>query len=529
MRGDKFFYLTTAIDYANGPPHIGHAFEKIGADAMVRYRRLKGEEVHFVVGMDEHGLKVLQSAEAAAITPQQWADDIAAKFETMWRRLGISNDDFIRTTQPRHRRAVEVMVDRMQAAGDLYRGEYEGLYCVGCEAFKTDAELVTAAALEAGEATEVGVHSEGLSPEEKVARFRCPIHPSRVLQWSKESNWFFRLSRYQERLLKLLDERPEFVQPESRRNEIRRVLEGGLEDISVSRARLSWGVPWPGDPEHTIYVWIDALTNYLSAVGFPDPGYGQYWPADVHVIGKDITRFHCIYWPAMLMSAEIELPRSVWGHGFVTFGGAKVSKSEGGARLGLEELVEYRGPDALRYFLLREVPWNGDGEISQQRFDDRYTADLANNLGNLANRVISMVERYREGVVPQAARTPLDAEVAAALVRYRGAMDANLLQHGAAASLELAQAANVYVGERAPWNQAKDPAQATELDATLGSLTRALAAMASMLFPFMPGKMTELAGRLGLEGPIPLEDIAALDLTGRHVHRGEVLFPRPQE
>jgi len=536
VRGDKYTYLTTAIDYANGPPHIGHAFEKIGADAMVRYRRLKGEQVRFVIGMDEHGLKVLQSAEAAGVTPQAWADGIASKFEEMWRALGISNDDFIRTTQPRHHRAVEVMIERMQAADDLYRGKYEGLYCVGCEAFKTDAELVSVATLEAAaeagtgaDGVAGGVHSEGLTAEERVARLRCPIHPSRQLVWSQEENWFFRLSRYGERLLKLLAERPEFVQPESRRNEIRRVLEGGLEDISVSRSRLGWGVPWPGDPEHTVYVWIDALTNYLSAVGFPDPGYGQFWPADVHVIGKDITRFHCIYWPAMLMSAEVELPRTVWGHGFVTFGGAKVSKSEGGARVDLTELVELRGADALRYFLLREVPWNGDGEISAQRYDERYTSDLANNLGNLVNRVISMIERYREGVVPPGAQTALDPEIAAALVRYRGAMDANLLQQGAAAAIELGQAANAFVGDRAPWNQAKDPALAGELDATLSSLARALAAIASMLFPFMPAKMTDLASRLGLEAPLPLESLAALELAGRRMHKGEVLFPRPQE
>jgi methionyl-tRNA synthetase len=529
VKGDKFFYLTTAIDYANGPPHIGHAFEKIGADAMVRYRRLKGDEVHFVIGMDEHGLKVLQSAEAGGITPQQWADDIAAKFEAMWRRLAISNDDFIRTTQPRHHRAVQVMVERMEAAGDLYRGQYEGLYCVGCEAFKTDAELVTAEALAAGGDVVPGVHSEGIPPVDRPQLFRCPIHPSRALIWMKEDNWFFRLSRYRDRLLKLLDERPEFVEPESRRNEIRRVLEGGLEDISVSRSRLGWGVPWPGEPEHTVYVWVDALINYLSAVGFPDPGYGQYWPADIHVIGKDITRFHCIYWPAMLMSAEVELPRGVWGHGFVTFGGAKVSKSEGGARLELDDLVEQRGPDALRYFLLREVPWNGDGEISLARFDERYTSDLANNVGNLANRVISMIERYREGVVPEAARTSLDGDAAAALVRYRSAMDANLLQHGAAAAIELAQAANAFVGDRAPWNQAKDPAQAQELDATLGALARTLATIASLLFPFMPGKMADLSERLGLEATVPLDQLAALDLTGRRVHKGDVLFPRPQE
>ena len=528
MRGDKFFYLTTAIDYANGPPHIGHAFEKIGADAMVRYRRLKGEEVHFVIGMDEHGLKVLQSAETAGITPQEWADEIAEKFAAMWHQLGISNDDFIRTTQPRHHRAVTVMVERMQAAGDLYKGKYEGLYCVGCEAFKTEAELV--AAQDAGHAeTELGVHSEGVPPEDRPKLFRCPIHPSRELIWTHQENWFFRLSRYRERLLKLLDERPEFIQPESRRNEIRRVLEGGLEDISVSRERLGWGVPLPGDPDHTIYVWIDALTNYLSAVGFPDPGFGQYWPADIHVIGKDITRFHCIYWPAMLMSAGVELPRAVWGHGFVTFGGAKVSKSKGGAKLKLQELVDHRGADALRYFLLREVPWNGDGEISWARFDERYNADLANNVGNLTNRVVTMIEKYRGSVVPAGARTELDAEVAAALLHYRTAMDANLLQQGAAAATELAGAANGFVGDRAPWNQAKDPALAGELDATLGSLARALAAIATLLSPFIPQKAAELAMRLGLDGPVPLDALAELDLAGKSVHRGEVLFPRPQE
>ncbi|MBX6366188.1 MAG: class I tRNA ligase family protein, partial [Gemmatimonadetes bacterium] len=356
----------------------------------------------------------------------------------------------------------------------------------------------------------------------------CPTHPSRPLLWTKEENYFFRLSRYQERLLKLLDERPEFIEPESRRNEIRRVLEGGLEDISVSRPRLPWGVPWPGDAEHTVYVWIDALTNYLSAVGFPDEGYRRYWPADYHVIGKDITRFHCIYWPAMLMSAGIELPRRVWGHGFVTFAGSKVSKSEG-VRLGLEELIAHRGPDALRYFLLREVPWNGDADVSLERFDERYNADLANNVGNLASRVLSMLERYRGGHVPAAPRTRLDEQVAAATLRYRAAMDENLLHHGAAAAIELSAAANVFIEEQAPWKQAKDPAQAEALDATLGSLARALAALATLLSPFMPVKMRELAERLGLDRVPALDELPELDLAGKPTRRGDVLFPKPQE
>lgn len=498
------FYITAAIDYANGPPHMGHAIEKIGIDAMARYRRLLGEPVHFVLGMDEHGLKVQQSAESAGISPQQWVDGIAERFQAAWQRLSISNDDFIRTTQPRHERAVVEMVRRMEAAGDFYRGSYEGYYCVGCEAFKREDELVTT----------------DDTP-------RCPVHPSREVVWTQEQNWFFRLSHYGDRLLKLLDERPEFIQPESRANEIRRVIEAGLEDISVSRARLPWGIPWPGDAEHTVYVWIDALTNYLAAAGFPDDGYDALWPADYHVIGKDITRFHCIYWPAMLLSAGIELPRSVWAHGFINIGGAKLSKSEG-VRLELEDLIDRHGPDAFRYYLLREIPWNGDGEFSLERFDERYVSELANNLGNLANRTISMIERYRGGVVPRGSVSGMDEQIATTLVRYRTVMDANLLHQGVAAAMELASFANGFVETRAPWAQAKDPARSAELDDTLAALARAVATLASLLQPVMPNKMADLASRLSLAAPAPLADLAALDLTGRTVARGDVLFPRPQ-
>jgi methionyl-tRNA synthetase len=500
---EKRFYITAAIDYANGPPHMGHAIEKIGIDAMARYRRLQGEDVHFLVGMDEHGLKVLQSAEAAGVSPQEWVDGIAGRFTATWQRLGISNDDFIRTTEARHRPAVEEMIRRIHAAGDLYTGSYGGNYCVGCEAYKRDDELV---------------REEGQPP-------RCPIHPTRDVVWTEEENWFFRLSRYQDRLLKLLDERPSFIQPESRLNEIRRVLESGLDDISVSRSRLPWGVPWPGDESHTVYVWLDALTNYLSAVGFPDERYRAFWPADFHVIGKDITRFHCIYWPAFLMSAGIELPQSVWAHGFVTIGGGKLSKSEG-VRVELADAMDRHGPDAFRFYLLREIPWNGDGEFSWERFDDRYSAELADNFGNLANRSISMIERYREGVVPAGAVTTLDEEIAAALVRYRSAMDAQLLHQGIGTAIQLSSAANQYVDARAPWAQAKDPAQAAELDITLAALARCVAALATLLFPFMPGKMADLAGRLGFERVALLDDVASLDLTGHRVHRGTVLFPK---
>jgi methionyl-tRNA synthetase len=499
---NETFYITTAIDYANGPPHLGHALEKIGADAMARYRRSKGEHVHFVMGMDEHGLKVMQSAEAAGVSPQQWVDDLAEKFRDTWRRLGISHDDFIRTTEARHRTAVTEMIRRIDAAGDFYRGRYEGHYCVGCEAYKRADELV-----------------------ERDGVVRCPIHPNRDIVWTEEENWFFRLSRYAERLLRLYEERPEFVQPESRLNEVRRVVEGGLEDISVSRARLPWGIPWPGEEGTTVYVWIDALTNYLSAIGFPGGDFERCWPAGCHVIGKDITRFHCIYWPAMLMSAEIELPRTVWAHGFVTVGGGKLSKSEG-VRLDLDTLIERHGADAFRYYLLRDVPWNGDGEFALERFDERYTAELADDFGNLANRTISMIERYRAGVVPEGERTTLDAEIAEVLLRYRAAMDANLLHHGANTAMELARTANGFVETSAPWTLAKDASRAADLDATLAALARCVAALATLLQPFMPEKTQALAERLGLERVPQLAEIATLELTGRAVSRGAILFPK---
>ena len=499
------FYITTAIDYANGPPHMGHAFEKIGADAMARYRRLKGEDVHFVMGMDEHGLKVLQSAEAAGVTPQQWVDDLAERFRATWQRLLISNDDFIRTTEPRHHRAAQELVRRMQQAGDIQRGRYEGYYCVGCEAFKRDDELVRA--------------DDGT--------LRCPTHPNRQVEWTEEENWFFRLSRYQDRLLQLYEEQPEFVQPESRMNEVRRLVEGGLEDVSVSR-KVPWGIRWPGDGGHTIYVWAEALINYLSATGFPDGGYERTWPADSHVIGKDITRFHCVIWPAMLMSAGVALPRSVWAHGFFTFAGRKLSKSEG-VRVELEDAVARFGPDAFRYYLLREVPWNGDGEFAWERFESRYNADLADDLGNLANRTVSMIERYRGGIIPVGEETSLDRDAVATVVRYRSLMDANLLHQGAAAAMELAAAANGFVEARAPWAQAKDPAEAAALDATLASLARALLTLAALLQPFMPGKMPEMARRFGFDRVPLLDEVAAVAPEGRRVERGTVLFPKERD
>jgi methionyl-tRNA synthetase len=514
---ERAWYITTAIDYANGPPHLGHALEKIGADAMARYRRSKGHPVHYVLGMDEHGLKVLQSAQERGITPQAWVDELAARFSAAWADLHLSHDDFIRTTEARHHRGAQELVRRMAAAGDLYTSTYAGYYCVGCESYKTEDDL---------EPRDDDFPAGDPGPD-RAPLLRCPLHRTRLLEWMEEENWFFRLSRYQDRLLNLLDERPEFVQPEIRRNEVRRVIEGGLADISISRARFEWGVPWPDDDQHVIYVWTEALSNYLSATGFPDPGFDRYWPADTHVIGKDITRFHCVYWPAMLMSAGLPLPRTVWAHGFVNFAGGKMSKSEGvGATL--DEAVKRHGPDALRYYLLRDVPWNGDGDFSWERFDHVYTAELANDLGNLASRSLSMIQKYRDGVVPAGSRTSLDQRIPDILVRYRAAMDANLLHQGIAAALDLANAANAFVDERAPWAQAKDPAQADQLDATLASLARALAALATLLEPFMPERMAALARDLGLPRVPALAEVAGQDLAGNAVRRQEVLFPRPE-
>ncbi|MDB4950500.1 MAG: metG [Gemmatimonadetes bacterium] len=500
MTDGKRFYITTAIDYANGPPHLGHALEKVGADAMARYRRLLGQRVHFVMGLDEHGQKVAQTAAQAGVTPQEWTDGIAARFRQAWAELGIGNDDFIRTTEPRHRAAVEEMIRRMQAKGDLYRATYAGYYCVGCEAYKTEDELVDG---------------------------RCALHPGREIEWMEEEDWFFRLSAYREPLLALIDRvDPPFVQPVARRNEVRRMVEE-IKDISVSRSLMPWGIPWPGDPQHTVYVWIDALTNYLSATGFPDPSYTETWPASVHVIGKDITRFHCVYWPAMLMSADVPVQESVWAHGFMTMGGGKISKSAG-VSFTLEEAVERHGAEALRFYLLREIPWDGDGSFSFDRFDERYNADLANDLGNLANRVLSMVAKYRDAIVQPAARVELDEHADAAVRQYRAAMDANLLHEGVASAMRLVSQANASVSVAAPWKLAKDPEQAAALDSVLASLVRSLAVAAVLLSPFMPQRMAELWRRLGTgRAEMPLLDgVGAIDPAGWAVEPGEPLFPR---
>lgn len=504
------FYLTTAIDYANGAPHLGHAFEKIGADAICRFRRQLGDEVWFLIGMDEHGQKVAQTAEKAGLGPQAFVDQIAEQFSAMWQRLGISHDQFMRTSAAEHHAAVTRLLEQIFATSpdDFYERTYTGRYCVGCESFKQPADIVDG---------------------------RCVLHPTRELEDVTERNWFFRLSRYTAALKAHIQAHPEFVQPASRRNEILALLDEGLEDISASRSRFEWGVPFPrplSDGERqTTYVWFDALPNYWTAQYFP--GSGASWPASVHVIGKDITRFHAVIWPAMLMAAGIPLPERVWAHGFVTLGGERFSKSAG-VKLELSEAVDRFGADAFRYFLLREIPFDGDGSFSWERFEAVYTAELANGLGNLASRTIAMVEKYCGGTVPAGAPVSSDAADLADYTAARAALDGSrgfLIHEALEAVFRTVVRANQAIQDAKPWVLAKDPAQRSELERVLAGLIRQLARQAIYLAPFMPTKAQALWEALGGPGSVHGHRFAqadALDCGGWQVAKGEGLFPRPE-
>ena len=503
------FYLTTAIDYANGDPHLGHAFEKIGADAIARYRRLRGDKVHFLIGMDEHGQKVAQEAVDRGVEPQALVDDVAQRFQAMWRRLSISNDQFIRTTSESHRAGVRALIERIfeKSPDDFYEKAYEGWYCVGCESFKNDNEIIQG---------------------------KCILHPTRTLQWVAEKNWFFRLSAYADRLRDLIAN-TDFLGPRSRRNEMLALLDQGLEDISASRSRFTWGVPFPrpsSDGEtQTTYVWFDALPNYLTATGYPEETFTKRWPADLHVIGKDITRFHAIIWPAMLMAADLDVPRKVWAHGFVLLAGDRFSKSAG-VKLDLEEAIDRFGTDAFRYFLLREVPFDGDGNFAWERFEDRYNSDLANAWGNLASRTISMIERYRGGVIPTGRDSGLDAASELDISSYHKALDGSqgyMLHEALRAVWQMVFRANEFVDRQAPWKLAKDTSNDAELDRTLGALARELMLQCAYLAPFMPAKCEELWQMLGAPGSVSeltLQTLKELDPAGWQVTKGSPLFPK---
>jgi methionyl-tRNA synthetase len=497
------FYITTAIDYSNGEPHLGHALEKIGADCIARYRRLRGDQVHFLMGMDENAQKVAQAAERAGVPTAEWVRLLADRFDGTWRQLLCSHDDWIRTTEPRHHRATIALIEQIRARNpdDVYTGVYEGLYCVGCEEFKQESQIING---------------------------HCEEHPNLELVHTKERNYFFRLSRFRDEILRRIRSGEFAVEPAIRRNEVVRVLEDGLQDISISRQRLAWGIPFPGDAEQTVYVWFDALINYLSGTGYPAGGYERLWPADLHVIGKGITRFHCIIWPAMLLSAGLPLPREVWAHGYVQWGGAKVSKSAGTA-VSLDEAIDRHGPDALRYFLLREVGFEADGNFTWERFDDRYTADLADGFGNLASRSLAMLTRYRGGTVPEGAGAQLEQAGQSAVTRYQAAMDRLDLRDGADAAWELVSQANLYIQQSAPWTLAKEGKNA-ELDQVLGGLARCLYRLAVLASPFVPGKAQALWQALGQVGDASGAHWLSLDqppVAGTATTKPEVLFPKP--
>ena len=499
------FYLTTAIDYVNSRPHLGTAYEKITADVIARYQRLAGEDTHFLMGNDEHSLNVYKKALEEKLDPLAYCDRMEEEFRNVWRRLDISFDDFIRTTEERHRIGVTTLLDRIRAAGDIYQGVYEGGYCVSCEAFKQEKDLVDG---------------------------KCPLHNVEP-KWIKEKNHFFRLSKYRQALLEHYERNPEALVPEVRRNEILRVIEDRLDDISISRESQKWGIPVSFDPNSVVYVWFDALINYISAVGFgqDDALFRRWWPADLHVIGKDITRFHCIIWPAMLMSGGLPLPKRVFGHGFVYFKGEKMSKSLGTVVDPLDAADRF-GPDPLRLYLVREISYGQDGDFSWERFETRYNADLANNLGNLLSRITAMAQKYREGVLKDS-RGPAGrlAEVATQAARdYRKSMEVFALQDGAAAAFRLIDATNEFITETAPWALAKDPSQEDKLSGVLFESAEALRVAALLLYPVMPGSCLEILKRLGATKPareLRLDVDAAWGSAGKlTTQKGDPLWPR---
>ncbi len=465
------FYITTAISYPNGPPHIGHAYEAIAGDAIARFQRARGRDVRFVSGTDEHGLKMVQTARGQGRETIELADEMSAYFRDMGERLNISYDAFVRTTEPRHHAASKAIWEAMQASGDLYLDRYEGWYSVRDEAFYDESELVS------------GEGGEKLSPQ------GTPV------EWTAEETWFFRLSKYQQPLLDHYAAIPDFIRPETRRNEVLRFVESGLKDLSVSRTSFDWGVPVPGSSDHVMYVWVDALTTYMTGVGYPDQGgdFARYWPADVHLIGKDIVRFHTVYWPAFLMSAGLPLPKQVFAHGFLLARGEKMSKSVGNVVDPLE-LAERFGVDALRYFFLREVIFGQDGSYSSEAIVNRVNAELANSFGNLAQRTLSMIFKNLGGVLPEPGEA---AEDCALLQRVEDAcaeVGERFEQFAFSVALEAWMGAvfacNAYVDAQAPWALRKtDPER---MAAVLGTLVTAVRQLTLAVAPVIPESADKL-------------------------------------